>query len=599
MVVGEMPFLDPPALRGNPFDLRPIERSRSHEIVARDEILIEYREHIHSRSPRMKLIVGGHGSGKSSLINVISSFTDRFYVGQYWHEEETLKKVLTEILVTFGGYEVPRTMNLTIDKLVEMLDNETGPLPLIAIDFPPTVPLSEFLSHVCPIFQRLRAFIVVSLNQSQLQSLDESVVNIFDSPFEIKPLDKNQIQQLCDKRIRKMANERWKLSAPLTESIQSISGGNVGSIIRILRDLIDEKRGLGGKGTYQRIISWSKSDLKTSEGEINEDLLLPVEEKTPLKEQNEIITQATLEKTTPEKYNNTDITEFEDYISQSTKKEHNLKEEVSEEQKIQPEEDEEERILRVNSENEEDRKITEWSKNQNIFFPDDKKLSNIDSSQKGFSGLMDRSRIVSRDMPSGDPENIPVTDSDLFPNPEKRMEKFYSKDSNINKSDIGKNNLDGIQNKYEIDDKKVFSSEGEQWTVDSEFEETLPSISEDTVIIEDEITDLEDTEIMVKSETNTNLPNRQIQNTNQIDYNHLRNLTEAEELILEIAESREISPSDQEIQARLEVGRPRLSQIYNSLYKSGILSVRKKGRTRYFKLTENAIEHISKGNLND
>ena len=48
--------------------------------------------------------------------------------------------------------------------------------------------------------------------------------------------------------------------------------------------------------------------------------------------------------------------------------------------------------------------------------------------------------------------------------------------------------------------------------------------------------------------TNTNLSNRQIQNTNQIDYNHLRNLTEAEELIIEIAESREISPSDQDLQ---------------------------------------------------
>ena len=56
------------------------------------------------------------------------------------------------------------------------------------------------------------------------------------------------------------------------------------------------------------------------------------------------------------------------------------------------------------------------------------------------------------------------------------------------------------------------------------------------------------------------------------------------------AESREISPSDPEIQARLEVGRPRLSQLYNWLYKSGILSVRKKGRTRFFKLTEKTIE---------
>ena len=265
MVVAGMPILETPALRGNPFDMRPIERSRSHEIVARDDILMEYREHIHSSSPRMKLIIGEQGSGKSSLINVISSFTDRFYVGQYWHEEEVLKKVLTEILVTFGGYEVPRTMNLIIDKLVEILESENGPLPLIALDYPSSVPISNFLSLICPILQRLRAFIIISLNHSQLKELDESVIKIFDTPFELKPLNNNEIQELCDKRIRKVANERWKLSPILLDSIHSISGGNAGSVIRTLRDLIDEKRGLGCVGTYQRTISWSNRKISPTQ----------------------------------------------------------------------------------------------------------------------------------------------------------------------------------------------------------------------------------------------------------------------------------------------------------------------------------------------
>ena len=71
----------------------------------------------------------------------------------------------------------------------------------------------------------------------------------------------------------------------------------------------------------------------------------------------------------------------------------------------------------------------------------------------------------------------------------------------------------------------------------------------------------------------------------ELDVNRFYSLSDAERMILEAASIREISPSDDELQARLEVGRPRLSQLYNSLHKSGMLSVRKQGRTRLFKLS--------------
>ena len=77
-----------------------------------------------------------------------------------------------------------------------------------------------------------------------------------------------------------------------------------------------------------------------------------------------------------------------------------------------------------------------------------------------------------------------------------------------------------------------------------------------------------------------------------LDTGRFYSLSDAEKLILQIAATREISPSDNELQARLEVGRPRLSQLYNSLYKSGMLSVRKQGRTRLFKLSNAAAEEF-------
>jgi DNA-binding transcriptional ArsR family regulator len=73
---------------------------------------------------------------------------------------------------------------------------------------------------------------------------------------------------------------------------------------------------------------------------------------------------------------------------------------------------------------------------------------------------------------------------------------------------------------------------------------------------------------------------------------HLGSMNDAERLVVSIAGQREISPSDTEIQARLEVGRPRLSQIYNALQRSGILSVRKEGRSRLFKLSDAAAEML-------
>jgi len=151
---------------------------------------------------------------------------------------------------------------------------------------------------------------------------------------------------------------------------------------------------------------------------------------------------------------------------------------------------------------------------------------------------------------------------------------------------------------------RVFSSEGELWTVNSEEEDTLPEpseeISEDDLsgVIESPDLEIQPTDEYPDPEEGFQpSPSLDIAPTEQsskpIDKNHLTSLNDAEKLVVSVAGEREISPSDAEIQARLEVGRPRLSQIYNSLYRSGILSVRKQGRSRLFKLSAQASELLS------
>lgn len=86
-----------------------------------------------------------------------------------------------------------------------------------------------------------------------------------------------------------------------------------------------------------------------------------------------------------------------------------------------------------------------------------------------------------------------------------------------------------------------------------------------------------------------------------LNINALTSLTEGETLILTQAVEREISPSDSLLQEQLAVGRPRLSQIFNGLLKSGILTVRKQGRSRMFRISSPARDHLinlgSRGDL--
>ena len=82
-----------------------------------------------------------------------------------------------------------------------------------------------------------------------------------------------------------------------------------------------------------------------------------------------------------------------------------------------------------------------------------------------------------------------------------------------------------------------------------------------------------------------------------LDFQRVSSLSDAEISIVEAAISREVSPSDAALQAYLSVGRPRLSQIFNGLHKAGILAVRKKGRTRLFRISDQAKAHFTDGHM--
>ena len=592
MVMSDVSMLDAvPPLKGNPFDLRPIERSRAHQLVGRDEILTSWTEHMHSQSPRMLLLVGDNGSGRTSLINAISSQTIRHFVGQYWHTQDPLKRVLSEISVTFGGHEVPQTMHQTVERLVETLDADSGPLPLIALDYPSDVDFISFLTLISPILQRLRALVVVSLTNAQLSALEGPVRDVFEEPTHLQPLSGNHIQSLSDIRVRRMARQKWPIHPRLLESVRTRAGGNPRAVIGLLRDLIDEKRGLGCEGTLERLIGWEAPiESETQQPVVietidNHPIEFPEDSHLPIIEQTE------------ENEDDWDTEPEDMWVEEEV--------EPKKETEIEIEQNENEDYLGSISDDQEvvdPTKITDSTPEEGDFLTMEKGTEPPARNRVpgSFSGLVSRSRDTSDQMPTGPSDSL-VTKPLAPPNSPAPSEPSENPMEKPMEERTARKSVETFM--PPLDEMQVFSSNGELWTVDSEQEKTLPEPTDDPIEdhaleeIEQEFEELPVNEQLV-SETAPHAPETfdfspKWKSTDSIDEAHLGSLNNAERLVVSIAGQREISPSDAVIQARLEVGRPRLSQIYNALHRSGILSVRKEGRSRLFKLSELASELLS------
>ena len=588
MVVRRVSSLDIPTLRGNPFDSRPIERNRASEIVGRQEILIRWKEHMHSQSPRLILLSGERGSGRTSLINAISSQTNERFIGTYWHSEDPLNCALDELAITFCGYEVPPTMHQKVERVVETLDSSSGPLPLVALDYPAHVDVSSFLPLILPILQRFRALVIISLSNSQLASIDDGIREVFDEYATIAPFSNDQIQTLCNSRIRKMSPEKWNINEELLEAISARTGGNARSVVSLLRDLVDERRNMGKDGTLESLTNWNPREINHMSEKIVDE---PIDENS-LEEPEDSEIQA-------------------QEIGQSVFDFEPLEEEEQIESDLTHEED---WNLGSNDmwQEEEPEDIADIQKDDSLELGDDPgntsdwsmdggtSLSMEAGTEppqrgptRGFFGLVNRSRITNDEMPTGPDDSVPVRDADVEGPPQ----SFESAQKPKQDPVIDDYRMSVNTDDSRLEEKQVLFSEGELWTVDSELEDTLPEIQEhegpktEEFPPEAEIEPqyvMEETEIEVRSPIALLEPKWKSEKT--LDSSHLSNLSDAERLIVSIASSRDISPSDAEIQARLEVGRPRLSQIYNSLHKSGILAVRKQGRSRLFKISEAAGE---------
>ena len=646
MAEGPASVLDLPPLRGNPFDLRPIEANRAEYLVGRDRLLAECREHLISQTPRMLLLVGDRGSGRTSFLNALASTTSRRpFIGQFWPEDDDpVQGIIHELSVYLGGFDIPPSIQQASDKMVEILDKETGTLPLVALDYPANVDLNHMLSRLAPLLQRLRALIVVAVTPSQLAGLDEGVLDIFDDPHHLRNLDEKQIQILSNRRISRAANQKWNIRASLLTAIHQHTDGNPRRIIRLLRDLIDERHNPVDGGVLDRLTTWRAPPVQ-SEPEIFEEEEIESEIQEPTEEFEEVeiesedeISQIDDFELEEEEEEPDDLWDDDDDEEESWNDEFEAPDEIwTTPEEPESLEVEEERFHQAEQIPEpEPSEVYQRADDESGFYfveegTEPPELPESRKPKGNFGRLLGRTLQANDRMPTtGDDTPIQVAEphKSLVPRtPVKEMPPESVEDEQST-ARIDTSVESGIEESVFHDDQSV-------WMVDSDSKSTLPNnprvfepiapepepvVEEidtewfvDDAPVEDEFEPIpepvfepEPPQVSIPSIPTTPPPPTPVQVPVQVPVSLgptwepdlpfnpivLQTLTEAERMIVEASSMREVSPSDNELQARLEVGRSRLSQIYNGMRRKGLLSVRKQGRTRYFKLSEAANQHL-------
>ena len=663
MAEGPASILDLPPLRGNPFDLRPIEANRAEYLVGRDGLLAECREHLISQTPRLLLLVGDRGSGRTSFLNTLASTTSRRpFIGQFWPEaDDPVQGIIHELSVFLGGFDIPPSIQQVSDNMVEILDKETGTLPLIAFDYPANVDLNHMLSRLSPLLQRLRALVVVAVTPSQLAGLDEGVLGIFDDPHHLENLDEKQIQVLSNRRISRAANQKWNIRPSLLTAIQQHTDGNPRMIIRLLRDLIDERHNPAEGGVLDRLTTWRAPPVQSEPTIFEEVEIEPeLEEPTEMFEEEEL---ELVENTSPiddfemeEEDEPADL--WDDDEEDSWNDEFEAPDEIwNTPEEPEPLEVEEERLHQAEqipepeSTEPEPSEVYQRADDESGFYfveegTEPPELPEYRKPKGNFGRLLGRTQQANDRMPTtGDDTPIQVAEphKSLVPkNPVREMPPASVEDEHST-ARIDTSVQSGAEESVFHDDQSV-------WIVDQDSKSTLPDdprvfqpiVPEPEPIVEEietewfvddgpaeempeeihvEILEPVPEPIFEPEPSQVSIPaipvtpppppvpippQTPVQVPVQVPVSLgptwepdlpfnpivLQTLTEAERMIVEASSTREVSPSDDELQARLEVGRSRLSQIYNGMRRKGLLSVRKQGRTRYFKLSEAANQHL-------
>ena len=533
-----------PHMRANPFSAKPIEPTEFELLVGRTELMSDLRQHLRFGSPRTMILLGERGSGRTSLLQALSNLSSTSYPFTFYPEVNPAQTLLNEMYCRIAGYDTPSSTNTLVEEMVAKLQGFTGDLPLISFDFPGVsgVELAQVFERLTPVLGRLRALVIVALTPAQLSAWSDNLQMQFDITEPLSDFDVKTARALIDHRMRKVSNEAWSIHQSILEQSIAQTGGRPALLVRHLRDLIDAERGASTSFTRKsemlEAMNLEPNDAKNRMPPAAEPLEpLDIDSEPPGE---------------PDAEFDWDIPEMEPDV-----------EEEFPDEMVEPEleQDEQKPEFELPAfEIEEEPAVEDDSGGAILQMEPGTEPPAV--SQHGFGGLAQRHRTASVEIGL---ENAlrPKSSGPMAakPDPTMRMPEELP---------------------------HLESEESTYWVAD-----TLPEpepLPEPTPVM-DPVVAKSIGESLRKdkpTQSSTTLP---------LDFERVSALSDAEISIVEASIAREVSPSDAALQAYLSVGRPRLSQIFNGLHKAGILSVRKKGRTRLFRISNQAKAHFTDGHM--
>ena len=585
--------IDFPTLRGNPFSTSPLETGQKSLYVGRLDIRGRISRHINFRSNRRLLLVGEMGSGRTSLLRCSASEAPVYVHIDHISASNPAHSLLENLYSELIDYNIPKSRNELVHKIVEASRTYESKIPLIVIDMPTveTSVMTVALRDALPSLERLQAVIVVVIEPKQRSNLPDSILHSFASIETLEPLSVDEVKVLVEKRVSSVTSKEFKLSTEDAQNLHSISGGKPSEVIRYMRDSIDQS--LHSNPSEQNY----KTEYDLIDSNFNSE------------QENEIIHEPSINRL-PE-----DIQEV-----QSDELENDIIDASIPWQQREPVNDNSIQSVEVSDifgfdldlEELSDSKLEDQPLEEFTFSatPDSEEIIIADSNPRPsinagtFNALLGRTRDFSAEADDGPREMVKDNESkgaelwvskDLIEPP--MIETDYSEEDSaaLIHDEIGLPGFDSEQsldlgdivNEYqEIDQiNEIDNSQNHNYDQLSPLIKALHDL-----LITNVSSDSGSSNTNKLAEALSKMRREKQGEKQDFTLNPLvlSSLSNSESYVVSIAQQRRYSPSDKEILNELKIKRPRLSQISNRLLKSGILNVRTVGRSRYFQLTQAA-----------
>lgn len=593
-----METIEIPKVDFNPFIVKPVQSEQGYLFHGRERELSILSNMIKHRSPRLCVIQGAEGIGKTSFLNILSNSSSMPVIIDSLQGEDFYQSALEGMYASMIGYEIPPHWRQIEQDLVKATKSYSQSLPIVAIDGPdlPIHELTRLIGRFAGLCKKLDVLAVFSLNSNVYQELPLEAKKHFGIQMKFDRLEDKDVAELINSRM-KTAGVEWRPSQAMLAKLSSNHAGNPGQILAELRDIVDRDI-----FEFSNVNSESNSimnDKQAFVGSIQEeqssdDSLLSVEDRDDVAQEEE-----------PQEYDLTQDAEQtgqDKLVYSSPSTEFYSSEEVETLENSEPSDQVEDNI----STDETGIGVDDFAFNLDLDrlskLKDDeiteleKPVQNMPSG--GLSGLRSRMKSATDIKgPRGSLNRVDFSesteiwvseDAPLFRDETQEILEYVSEaeSSDLAFDELDEEFEDGFESDYNqgidyIDDKNFETNRAINST------DLFKAISQ---LLERKDETFSESEIdrVVKALLKYNQPKEKIEYEQPLNIEVFTNLNEKEARVLAFGLENEITPSNPEILDELMVKRPRLSQICNKLQKNGVFRSKKIGRSRFFSVTSTA-----------